>query len=32
MWEMASVFKKRLKYVGIDVDLQEMAKICEVVA
>ena len=27
MWEMAYVFEKRLKYVGIDVDLFEMAKI-----
>ena len=28
MWEMAKVFQKRLKYVGIDVDLWEMAQIC----
>ena len=28
MWEMAQVFEKRLKYVGIDVDLWEIAKIC----
>ena len=28
MWEMASVFEKRLKYVGNDVDLWEMAQIC----
>ena len=28
MWEMASVFEKRLNYVGNDVDLWEMAKIC----
>ena len=28
MWEMASVFEKRLKYVGNDVDLWEIAKIC----
>ena len=28
MWEMAQVFQKRLKYVGNDVDLWEMAKIC----
>ena len=26
MWEMASLFEKRLKYVGNDVDLWEMAK------
>ena len=26
MWEMAQVFEKRLKYVGNDVDLWEMAK------
>ena len=25
---MGSVFQKRLKYVGNDVDLQEMAQIC----
>ena len=28
MWEMASVFEKRLKYVGNDVDQWEIAKIC----
>ena len=28
MWEMALVFEKRLKYVGNDVDLWEIAKIC----
>ena len=28
MWEMALVFEKRLKYVGNDVDLFEIAKIC----
>ena len=28
MWEMAYVFQKRLKYVGNDVDLCEMAQIC----
>ena len=28
MWEMAYVFEKRLKYVGNDVDLWEIAKIC----
>ena len=28
MREMASVFEKRLKYVGNDVDLWEIAKIC----
>ena len=28
MWEMASVFEKRLTYVGNDVDLWEMAHIC----
>ena len=28
MWEMAYVFEKRLKYVGNDVDLREMAQIC----
>ena len=28
MWEMAQVFEKRLKYVGNDVDLWEMAQIC----
>ena len=27
MWEMAYVFQKRLKYVGNDVDLWEMAQI-----
>ena len=27
MWEMASVFEKRLKYVRNDVDLWEKAKI-----
>ena len=26
MWEMASLFEKRLKSVGNDVDLWEMAK------
>ena len=28
MWEMAEVFQKKLKYVGDDVDLWEMAQIC----
>ena len=28
MWEMDQVFQKRLKYVGNDVDLREMAQIC----
>ena len=28
MWEMAQAFEKRLKYVGNDVDLWEIAKIC----
>ena len=28
MWERAYVFEKRLKYVGNDVDLLEIAKIC----
>ena len=28
MWEMASVFQKRLKYVGNDVVLWQMAQIC----
>ena len=28
MWEMAYAFEKRLKYVGKDVDLWKMAKIC----
>ena len=28
MWEMASVFEKRLKCVGNNVDIWEMAKIC----
>ena len=28
MWEMASVFEKRLKYVGSDIDLWQMATIC----
>ena len=28
MWEMASLFEKRLKCVGNDVDLLEMAHIC----
>ena len=28
MWEMAQVLQKRLKYVGNDVDLWEMAEIC----
>ena len=28
MWEMAQVFEKRLKYVGNEVDLWEMAQIC----
>ena len=27
MWKMAQVFKKRLKYVGNEVDMREMAKI-----
>ena len=29
MWEMAYVFVKRLKYVGNDADVLEMAQICE---
>ena len=29
MWEMASVFEKRLKYVENDVCMFERAKICE---
>ena len=28
IWELALVFEKRLKYVGNDVDLWEMAQIC----
>ena len=32
MWEMAQVFQKRLKYVGNDVDLWEMAQIYEEMA
>ena len=28
IWEMAQVFEKRLKYVGNDLDLFEMAQIC----
>ena len=28
MWEMAELFQKRLKYVGNDVDMCEIAKIC----
>ena len=28
MWEMTKEFEKRLKYVGNDVDLWEIAKIC----
>ena len=32
MWEMAQVLQKRLKYVGNDVDLWEMAQICGEVA
>ena len=32
MWEMAKVFQKRLKDVGKDVDLWEMAQICEEMA
>ena len=32
MWKMASVFEKRLKYVGNDVDLWEMAQIVGEVA
>ena len=28
IWELAKVFEKRLKYVGNDVDLLEMAQIC----
>ena len=28
MWEIAYVFEKRLKYVGNDVDLWEIAKTC----
>ena len=27
MWEMAYVFEKRLKFVGNELDLQEMAQI-----
>ena len=27
IWEMSQVFEKRLKYVGNDVHLREMAKI-----
>ena len=27
MWEMDQVFQKRLKYVGNDVDLWEMAQV-----
>ena len=27
-WEMAQVFEKRLNYVGIDLDVWEMAQIC----
>ena len=27
-WELAQVFEKRLKSVGNDVDLREMAQIC----
>ena len=32
LWEMAQVFQKRLKYVGNDVDLFEMAQICGEIA
>ena len=28
IWELALLFEKRLKYVGNDVDLFEMAQIC----
>ena len=28
IWELAQVFEERLKYVGNDVDLKEMAQIC----
>ena len=28
IWELANVFEKRLKYVGNDLDLREMAQIC----
>ena len=28
IWELASVFEKRLKYVENDVDLCEMSQIC----
>ena len=28
IWELASVFEKRLKYVGNDVDLLEIAQKC----
>ena len=28
IWELASVFEKRLKYVGNDVGLFEMSQIC----
>ena len=28
IWELASVFEKRLKYVGNDLDLSEIALIC----
>ena len=29
IWEMAQVFEKRLNSVGNDLDLREMAQICE---
>ena len=29
IWEMAPVFEKRLNYVGKDLDVLEMAQICE---
>ena len=28
IWELAELFEKRLKYVGNDVDLWEMAQVC----
>ena len=28
MWKMAYVFEKRLQYVGNDVDMWKMAKVC----
>ena len=29
IWEMAQVFEKRLNYVGNDLDMREMAQICD---